>query len=405
MSQITAAPVKIGGVQESGYPGTPNDTYAGPFLYKGKLFGIFSTLGQNPSRLQVFMSADNGATWTQQDSTHAPSVIGSIVQYNTFFDPVAGIIYFAFTPTTTTLAFGTFDCNAFTFTATFYPTLIDTQAAIVAFDLVVRADGSAIATYTNNANHLIYRVNTAGTWGAATQATPQTGGHSYITQNLVLDSTQTTHLIYLDTAGGVNTWTHVTISNAGSGNVLGTPGVITTALQLNGDTMFRGAIWQGQLVLPVVRVSSGGTVTRASVFLGNPVATPVWSVVDVQLNGVGETILDSNVLVSGTVLQSVWGVNGGVGIAPFQMRTAANPGTGYGPISVFYDAALNPPPDNLANTQQEVQDVALVIDAGGGLSGFVTLTDAALNFAAYYLKGASVKSLVTLTFKGEKVYS
>jgi hypothetical protein len=402
---ITSPPVKIGGAQESGFPGTPNDTYAGPFVFNGKLFGIFTTLAQNPSRLQVFMSANNGQTWTQQDAAHAPSVVGSSIEYNTVFDPVAGIIYFVYQSAIGSLAFGIFNCTTLAFTATFYPTVADTQGALFAFDLVVRADGSAIVTYINNANHLIYKVNTAGTWSAATQATPQTAGHTYATQNLILDSTQTTHLIYLDTAAGVNTWQHVTISNAAGGNVLGAPASITTTLQLNGDTMFRGGIWQGQLVLPVVRVS-GGTNTRASVFLGNPVAAPVWSVLDIQLNGAGETILDSNILVNGTALLSTWSVNGGIGIAPFQMRMATNTGSGYGAVSVFYNAALNPPADNPTNNQQEVQDVTLVIDPVGNMSGFVTLTDASLNFAAYYLAGTASSGLpVTLTMKGEKVYT
>jgi len=396
---VTQVPVLIDPIEESGYPGTTQTIHLGPYAFNGKLFGVFIPAAP-VFDITVWSSSDNGLTWQQQDAANSPAVsIG--VNMNTSFNPTTGIITIGYKPAgvNTIIRWITFNCTTNLFTAGVYPDLTDVDSSTVELDFVIRTDSTVVAFYKQSGTgHVIYRINTAGVWGVANSATPETGGHSYAEAGAILDSIGTTHLIYGDKIGaGSFTWTHVPLSSL---NVLGAPTAIATELQNGGDFLQAGVIWNNSVVIPLAR-ALGGT-SRASVFIGTPLSAPVWTVVDLEVTATGSvTIFQTNLLVSGSTLYFLWRFAPGGGVSAIHI--ASNTGSGFSVVSVYYDAIADPPN---AVVNQFVQDIGAVIAPNGSLSAFATMTALSGNFPAYYLIGAAagIGGVLTFCFKGQKIY-
>jgi hypothetical protein len=381
---------------ESGFPGTMQTLLVGPFAYKGALYGLFGGLS-GAIQMTAWRSADNGATWQQQDGAHSPTFSTSEV-YNTSFDPVGGVITFLYNKTGNVMRWGTFNCNTNLFSDVVFPDLTDwnTGASIQA-DFVLRTDGTVVVIYTQTgAGHVVYRILSGGVWGAANQATPATAGHAYVEFGAILDPAGTTHFIYEDTVGGAETWTHVALSAL---NVLGAPGAITNAIQLNGDFIQRGVIFGNSIILPVARIFAGGTQSKASLFIGTPLNAPVWTVVDIESVAGSGSILHSNLLVNGATCYFLYQFD--PTIATDQIHLSINSGSGFGAPSTFYDAVLNPPPNTVPVAAQFIQDVEGVITPNGSLAAFATMEIVGGFFPAFYLTGSGGQaSTAFVAFQG-----
>src|SRR6185437_12288380 len=102
INPITKTPIQIDtSPMQSGQPDIPGPADYGPWLINGKLFCVLFNFGTTPGgtvpAFNVFMSADNGATWAPQDEAHAPQFgTQNFGGPWTYLDAANGILYFAY---------------------------------------------------------------------------------------------------------------------------------------------------------------------------------------------------------------------------------------------------------------------------------------------------------------------
>jgi hypothetical protein len=394
---------------KSDFIGVPDDEYNGPWFFGGKWWGVFaqtSTPFVN-NQLNVFSSVDR-ITWAIQDGTHAPPNVSAnpTLVYNTYFDPVGGVIYVAYQlGGESTLRFSTFNLTTGLWTNTAYQT-IPSIADCANFDLVARADGSIVLVYQTGALGAAYNVNTGGVWAGPIALTPSNAASTTPNALLLDPVTQTTHAIYwvpgVAQPASNQIWNWVTISNAAGGNVLGVPAQITTGInKQGGDVMYRGVIWNGSLVLPLLRSTITPTATRITVFIGTPLAAPVWSVVDIQVrtNASGAGFLYANLFVDSTgKLWVVMGLNGTTAQAPLQILYSTNTGAGFSVPALFYDMFADPPAVGISPLES-INEVAVGVSPAGVITGLVNFQEAGL----YALLGGNVVPSVIAYLVGRQI--
>ncbi len=174
---------------------------AGPWKFGGALWVICPVITASPTiaAVQVYKSSDNGATWTAQDTAHAPQALADASSPNTniqpapvnwdyYWDGTSHLLRLVYSPDGALNWFIEFDMNAGTWTAahdSFDPTTLTPSAGTEMQGLVVDKNGK----YT------LFMVQSSG---AGPVAFPWTGtfGHGYSLVSNITDA-DVTPLYYL----------------------------------------------------------------------------------------------------------------------------------------------------------------------------------------------------------------
>jgi hypothetical protein len=384
MATITHPPIQIDtSIQASGLFGT-GVISEGPWQApNGDLFVLLSWQA-GTHIFSMFRSTDGGITWTVQDSMHAPPVwIGGFAVAQ--FDPTAGtngVVTFAANETFTTPShwiWNTFDCGTHLYGVSAIPTLTDVVAnGLPTIPWVKRADGSIVAVYDQSpgVGTLGFRVYT-GAWSGF-NILQNTGGHSYTVQGIYLDPvTQTSHVIFGDSVGGVITWSHITIDSLNDVSAPDTIGAATTD-----DVFGTGLISGGVLYVPLTRGAPG--FSNATMFSGTPLTAGIaWTTTVLQANA-RLNIQTAAVVVAGGVVTALWDIDGTS--ASNGINRSSLIGGVWSAPSVYYDLIANPPN---AHANNFVSQIAPIFLTSGALNSVVTMIDPLGNFSAFSLAAAA----------------
>jgi hypothetical protein len=351
-------------------------TFLGPYSSGGALYVVGKDIG---TRIDVFKSTDNGATWVVQNSAAAP---------RTNFDQFDAVL----SGTSISIVFcrqGTTRYNIQTFS-----TATDTWGAVSANgptqqdansrDQMVRmlrvASGDLYVFFLEEttSQRIRYSAFSGGAWGAETVLVAAAGTeYNYLCSGCV-DSLNVMHVFYRKclVEGDSGTLYHITLT---TGGVIGAEQQISATV--TDLPTGRAAEIDGALVLPFFNASN-----LTGVWTGNPTAAPVWAFTLVNNLGWGAGVHDIGdaspstagpefvarpfAFESGGVGYLIWqttdGPSGGYTIN--RVYYSRNTGSGWSAPVLFYDEVVDPgawygtnAPDISALSAAVVGDELLVI--------------------------------------------
>jgi len=382
MPDITRFPVLIDtSSDKSGLPGT--GPCQGWYKSGSNLYAVL--VGQNnlPAHIRCFLSVNGGASWTEQDSVHAPTTSSAAPVLWSQFDGTN--IWVAYSTTQTgganqTVAFAKFAVATNLWTLTALPSLTDCEIdnGLGSFTFVVHSGGNVAAVYWNGTGQAGFgvRVNSAGTWGAFT-VLKNVASHTYfLADNIYNPATDQYFIVYLDTITGTKTWSLIGLSSADA--LLYTAAIGVTAT--NGDIFGHGVVFGTTIYLPLKQ--DNGTNSIVVAISGTPIATaPTFTLTTLDTEG-HNNIVQAGVAVDATSTnpEMIWDYEAVSG-NPNCVRRSILSGGVWGAFAVFYDVITNPP----NSVSLSSQFVSTPIPVSGSMNGLVTMLDTSGAFSAFAL--------------------
>lgn len=368
---VTATPVQVDpSAHSSGLRGTALCS-EGPYQTAGGALYIVLQTQDGSGLLVVFKSVDNGLTFVQKDIANSLATAGA--QFYCQFD--GSVIRIAYESAALTIRWAKFDTATDTFTDAIFPNINPARlTAGNAFNFVLRSDASVLCLMQTAAGNVGFRVNVAGVWSAFT-ALANTALHSYTPEQCLLDpATQISHIVYGDLTGGVNTWTYIQVDSTNTPNIAAVIAVATAS-----DLFNLGQINAGTLYLPLSR---GAGNSKASIISGTPLAAPVWTVTDLDVQ-LTNNITSVGFTVQNAVPTVLWAFENNAGTIN-GIRKSILVGGVWQPLSSYYDVITNPP-NAVPLNQQFVSEVVPFVLANGNLVTAATMLDLTFAFAAFFM--------------------
>jgi len=335
LAVVTDPPILINNATDRG-----TAPFSGPFEIGSALYLVSNETTPTPG-IHVWKSLDSGATWTLQDSANQPTTDGDSYDVTligtVFFIAVQNIVI----NPNENLQMITFDTATDT-----YGALVD-SGRTVALGANVRmaalSDLSLVIVYQKPDTSIKFTTFAAGVFGAEVAFA---AAASQAPRAIVIDLSDVAHVFWSKTVTGTTTLNHTTI----------TAGVVSApqAVHANTNSVFvtsksPAVIWGDKLVFPS-RTDIAAT-AAAGVWIGTPIAAPVWSfelVDDIDWPGLGfpgeSDVLPFVFLGGDGLLYVFWTALDYDDIANIIDREyyKTNDGSGWSDPILFYDAVTDP---------------------------------------------------------------
>jgi hypothetical protein len=402
MPDVTAPPVLIDiGVQESAQISGQfqNPYFQGPFKIGSNLYCVLQqTVAAGAIfNLNVFKSTDGGLTWTLEDGANSPTVdqTAGFARVQARLNPDGVTITIGFTPVggSNTVNFVTFSSVTDLFTAGVIPPVV----ASTGFDFVTRVNGEMVIFYALIVAPRIletdigFSVLSGGVWSAfvsiAAGDDPTKVGWSVPAVILDTASGVTKAFCRRTQLVGVDSFINDYYFELNAANASTVPTQQSNRVQNDRPNYGRMVIFNDSLCFPVYTVDGAATTFTMRVYIGAPLAAPVFTFTDLDTGPTvtfdcecGQLAVDSG------ILWAVWIFAPDSGPATsLKLRRATNDGSGWTAIQDFYDLFTNPP-----NAQAPDQQFMYAMNVGlrGSLGAIITVNDAAnFSIVSYFLLG------------------
>jgi len=383
---VTSPPININNATDRG-----EAPFSGPFEASGALYLV--TIETTPANaIHVWKSSDSGSTWTLKDSANQPGATG--LGYDVLL--IGTVLYIAPISNPGTATFGVIA----------FDTATDTYGALVPSGYTMQGQKIRIAALSDNSITLFYQkpdtslkftTFAAGVFGVEV-AFAAAGSQSV--RSLVADAGDVLHAFWSKAVAGTTTLNHTTIT----AGVVGAPQAVHAAA---GFPFFvnaqrsNAAVWtiEDKLVFP----SSLDDGTLAGVWVGTPIAAPVWSfelVDDIDWTGAGfpsETDAETFLFVSGGVLYAFWiALDYSDGPIIDREYFKSNDGSGWSAPTIYYDAVTDPQVfDPVADADQFIHFTNFTKLTSGAFGSFIALETPTF-CASFYLLDVPCDIVITV---------
>ncbi len=387
MPLVTTPPININNATDRG-----EAPFSGPFEIGANFYLV--TIESTPVQgIHVWKSADK-LTWALKDSANQPSATGGfydVVLIGTVFS-----IAFAQGSPASTLEVITFDTGTDTYGT---PAVDSTFSLVSNVRMVALSDNSLVLVYQKPDTSIKFTTFAAGVFGVEVAFA---AAASQFVASAVVDAIDVTHVFWSKTVAGTTTLNHTKIT----AGVVGAP----QAVHANGNSTFtrtgksNAVIWGTKLVFP----SCDDAGNLAGVWIGTPIAAPVWTftLVDtIDWAGAGfpaESDDETFVFVDSGTLYVFW-----IALDPSDPSNvldreyfSSNDGSGWADPAIFYDAVTDPQTfDPVSDEDQFIHVTNFTKLSDGSFGGLIALETPTF-CAPFYLLPGDCDITITVTPHG-----
>jgi hypothetical protein len=316
----------------------------GPFQVGANLYQVltYNAPGMGSPAIAVYLSTDNGATWTEQDAAHHIIQSGNIVGRSVAFNAATGIILILIQ--TTSGPNFVFEIQTFSTATNLYTGTSAVSGAVhnATSPAVYQQSGGTTVIITNNglaANQAVSSLALAGgVWTGPTALTALSSASTVY--GVLVDSSDNGYVFYDDPAGDL----HFLILSPALAVLASS--VISTTWD---NQVIDQRIWKGNVVVAFTEDTAGTGAASLKVAIA-PLGTTAFTTylvftivppMSVSLLTFSPTLaVDRN----GNLVVFVTLNNNGDGSLLQLLQFTFNGISSWGPQVLFYDAITNPPP-------------------------------------------------------------
>ena len=328
-------------------------------------YAAYQTGGAASGSTHVLKSTDSGATWAFEDDSNKPASSGTNgldqggAAKTAVWDSSAAKIHFTGRKSNAPidLAYLYFDTG----TDLWHPTLVDSGSILVAnvAHAALRSDGSLVVLYisaTAAPNNLFYRIFSAGSWGSEITLVAGAGAETLRPQGIVIDSSDTAHVLYTINAGQSD-YHYVTLTSGGS---IGTPAAVVS--ESSQAQRHMGVIWNDRILF--TSINSAGSAVR--LFEGTPVSSPVWTALAVATTSNSSSVPQIGIHPDNSKVYLLWDKNLYGGSPNQKVMYNTYDGATFTTEDTFWDIQANPAPGagSIPPGDNFVQNMRMSIEGG-----------------------------------------